>query len=68
MMQQLAPLTEQVVTVDHAWETSYIYPAIVWNVIGMVHFINTNDKFNVCVDRDNASKILFTKSNFNQKL
>ena len=64
MMQQLAPFAGLVVTVDSAWETSDIYLTIIWNIISMVHFINTN-KCNVYVDRNKASNILFTNSIFN---
>ena len=54
-----------VVTVDRAWETSHIYLTVIRNIIGMVHFIDTNSKFKVYVDRSNASNTFFTKSDFN---
>ena len=47
MMSRLAPLTGLVVIVDRAWETSHIYLTTIWNINGMVHFIYTNNKFNV---------------------
>ena len=59
------PLTGLVVTFDRAWETSLIYLSIIWNINGIVQFINTNNKLNVFVDRNNASNTLFTKSDFN---
>ena len=61
-MQQLAPFTLLGVTSDRAWETLYIYPTIIWNIIGMVHFIKTNNTFNVCVYRNNASNIIVHKT------
>ena len=61
----LTPLRGLVVTIDSAWETSHIYLTIIQNINGTVHFINTNNKLNVCVDRNNASNILFAKSDFN---
>ena len=30
----------------------------------MVHLINTNNQFNVCVERNNAYNIVFTKSDY----
>ena len=41
------------------------YLATIWNINGMVHFINTNNIFNAYVERNNESNILFTKSDFN---
>ena len=61
MMEQLAPLTALVVTVDRACETSHLFLIIIWNIIGIVPFISTN-KFNVYIDIDKAYiSILFTK-------
>ena len=61
-----APLTGLVLTVDRAWETSHIYLTTIWNINGVVQFVNTNNKCNVYVDRNNASNIRFTKSlNYN---
>ena len=57
-------LTGLVVTVDHAWETSYIYLTTIRNINGMVYVINTNNTLNVRVHRNNASNAsnkLFTK-------
>ena len=55
-------------TVDRAWETSHIYLPTIWNINGMVHFINMNNKVNVYVDRNNASNILFKKNYIHLKL
>ena len=57
-------LTGLVVTVDRARETSHNYLTTMWNINGMVHFINTNNKFNISVDKNNATKIIVTKSDF----
>ena len=65
-MKQFSPLTGQVVTVDRVWRTSHIYLTTSleyqWY---MVHFINTNGIFDVYVDRNNESNMLFTKHDFN---
>ena len=58
-------LTGLVVTIDRAMEASHIYLTTIWNINGMVHFINTNNTFNVYVDRNNVSNIILTKSDFN---
>ena len=58
-------LTGLVVTVDRAWETSHIYLTATWNINGMIQFVNINNELTVYVERNNASNILFTKSDFN---
>ena len=57
----VAPLTGLIITVYRAWETSHINLTTIRNINGMAHFINPNNTFNVYVDRNNASNILFTK-------
>ena len=42
-----------------------IYLTTIWNIDGMVHFINTDNTFNLYVDRNNISNIPFTRSDFN---
>ena len=59
--EHLSNRTGLVVTVDRAWETSRIYLNTVRTINGMVHFINTNNAFNVYVDRNKASNILLMK-------
>ena len=62
MMYQRAQPTGLVGTVGRAWETAYIYLNTIWNINGMVQLINTNNTFNVYVDRNNVSNILLKKS------
>ena len=68
MMYQLAPLTGLVVTVDRAWKMSHIYLTIIWTVVNVVYFINTNNKVHVFVDRNNTSNIYFHKKLFYLKI
>ena len=54
-----------VVTDDHTRELSHIYLTIIWNIIGILRFITTNNMCNAYVDINNATNINFTKSDVN---